>query len=267
MQTVSSFRLAQLRDALVPAVRAAGRLVEALRAQGPRVDRKADDSPVTEADRAAEALLCDAIRALEPDAVIVGEEGVADGRVPPPAETFWLIDPLDGTRDFVAGRDGYTVNVALVHAGAPLLGLVGHPPSARLWAGGAGLGAFAEDAGGQRKAIRARPLGDRPRLLVSHSHLDRRTRAWAEAVPQAGRTAAGSSIKFCLLAAGEADAYPRYGPTSEWDTAAGDALLRGAGGITLGEGGRPLCYGKPGWRNGPFLALGDPSASLRLPPF
>jgi 3'(2'), 5'-bisphosphate nucleotidase len=259
--------LARLLEALVAPMRAAGRLIEAVRAQGATVVHKADDSPVTEADRAAEELLRAALLRLEPDAPIVGEEGVAQGDAPAPARRFWLIDPLDGTRDFIAGGDGYTVNVALVEDGAPRLGLVLHPPTGRLWAGGRGRGACAEPEGGPRAAIAARALHDPPRLLLSHSHLDARTRAWAEAVPGAERLQAGSSIKFCLLASGEADAYPRYGPTSEWDTAAGDAVLRGAGGVTLGADGRPLSYGKAGWANGPFLALGDPLAAVRLPAF
>lgn len=258
---------ARLLEALVPAVRAAGQLIEAVKQEGIIGRTKADSSPVTAADEGAEALLRAAIGALEPDAVIVGEEGVAAGDTPAAASRFWLLDPLDGTRDFIAGRDGYTVNAGLIEAGAPVLGLVLHPPTGRLWAGGPGLGAFLEPAeGAPRTALRPRPLAEPPTLLLSHSHLDPATRAWAESVPGAVRRAAGSSIKFCHLAAGLADAYPRFGLTFEWDTAAGDAILRGAGGITLGPGGAPLAYGKPDWRNGPFLALADPAAAARLPP-
>jgi len=258
--------LARLIEALVPAMRAAAARIEEVRRSGDfAAENKPDSSPVTAADRDAEAILRAAIRAAAPEAVIVGEEGVADGDMPAPAPAFWLLDPLDGTRDFLAGRDGYTVNAGLVVAGAPVLGLVGHPPSGRLWAGASGLGAFLEPEGEARVPLRPRPFADPPVLLLSHSHLDAETRAWAEAVPGAVQATAGSSIKFCLLAAGEADAYPRYGLTFEWDTAAADAILRAAGGITLGRGGRPLAYGKDGYRNGPFLALADPAAAGRLP--
>ncbi|WP_194743303.1 3'(2'),5'-bisphosphate nucleotidase CysQ [Thermaurantiacus tibetensis] len=255
------------RRQLEAAMRAAGHAIEAMKAAGLEARDKADRSPVTEADEAAERILEAAVRALEPDATIVGEEAASAGRMPPPSGRFWLIDPLDGTRDFLAGRDGYTVNLGLVVAGAPVFGLVLHPPSGRLWGGAQGEGAWRLDRDGTRTPIRTRPLPDAPALLVSHAHLDARTRAWVESVPGATRTDAGSSIKFCLLAEGAADAYPRFGPTMEWDTAAGDAVLRAAGGLTLGEDGQPFRYGKPGYRNGPFLALADPRATGRLPAF
>lgn len=248
-------------------MRDAGTAIEQLKAAGLEARDKADASPVTDADEAAERILEAAVRALEPDATIVGEEAASAGHLPPPSGRFWLIDPLDGTRDFLAGRDGYTVNLALVVEGAPVFGLVLHPPTARLWEGAAGEGAWRLDRNGSRTRLRTRPLPDAPALVVSHSHLDERTKAWAEAVPGATRTNAGSSIKFCLLAEGAADAYPRFGPTMEWDTAAGDAVLRAAGGVTLGGDGRAFGYGKPGYRNGPFLALGDPRATARLPAF
>jgi 3'(2'), 5'-bisphosphate nucleotidase len=119
-----------------------------------------------------------------------------------------------------------------------------------------------------RQAIRTRPYpGVAPRVVTSRSHLDSETKAWCEACPGADTHPSGSSLKFCLLAEGAADAYPRFGPTSEWDTAAADAILRAAGGVTLGGDGQPLAYGKPRYLNGPFLAVGDPSAPGRLPPF
>lgn len=267
MHAPASPDLSRHLEVLAPAVRAAGRLIEKVKTNGIVEITKADESPVTEADRGAEALLRAAIRDAMPDAVIVGEEGVAEGDIPEPGPCFWLLDPLDGTRDFIAGRDGYTVNAGLVIDGAPALGFVLHPPTGRLWAGGPGLGAWFEPEGGGRTMLATRPLARPPVLMLSHSHLDARTRAWADAVPDAIQSSAGSSIKFCHLAAGEADAYPRYGTTFEWDTAAADAVLRGAGGITLAAGGAPLAYGKPGYRNGPFLALGDPAAAALLPAF
>jgi len=258
---------ARLLERLAPALRAAGELIEQLKAEGTAERRKADRSPVTEADEAAERLLTAAIRALDPDAPIVGEEASAAGGdgAAAGAARFWLIDPLDGTRAYVAGRDDYSVNVALVEAGVPTLGLVLHPPSATLWTGSAGLGAWVE-RGGARVGLRTRPLADPPLLLTSHSHLDAQTKAWCAGVAGAVIEASGSSLKFCRLAEGLADAYPRFGETSEWDTAAADAILRAAGGITLAANGAPLAYGKPGGRNGPFLALGDPESAARLPP-
>lgn len=259
---------AELLEALSPALRAAGALIEELKAKGLVQRDKADKSPVTEADEAAEALLAAAIRALEPDAVIVGEEAVAGGIIPDIAPRFWLVDPLDGTRDFIGGGPDYSVNVGLVEDGVPVLGLVLHPPSATLWTGARGLGAWKESPAEARHAIRTRPLPPTaPRIVTSRSHLDEQTRAWAAACPGADTHPSGSSLKFCLLAEGAADAYPRFGPTCEWDTAAADAILRAAGGTTLGPDGAALGYGKARYLNGAFLALGDPAAPAHLPAF
>jgi 3'(2'), 5'-bisphosphate nucleotidase len=257
---------ARLLEALTPAVLQAGQLIERLKAAGIAGRAKADRTPVTEADEAAETLLAAAIREAEPDAIIVGEEACAAGDEPDPTARFWLIDPLDGTRDFVEGRADYSVNVGLVVEGRPVLGLVLHPPSTTLWTGAEGLGAW-KDAGGIRTAIRARPIATPPVIVTSRSHLDDRTRAWAAAVPNAELRPSGSSLKLCLLADGTADLYPRFGPTCEWDTGAADAILRAAGGTTLGLDQHPLAYGKPSYRNTSFLALADPTAAQGLPRF
>lgn len=259
---------AELLEQLSAPLREAGALIEAIKAKGIVQRDKADKSPVTEADEAAEALLTAAIRAIDPEAVIVGEEAVAAGHMPDADTRFWLIDPLDGTRDFVGGGLDYSVNVGLVEDGVPTLGLVLHPPSATLWTGAGGLGAWKESPAEARHAIRARSRpADSPCIVTSRSHLDEQTRAWAAACAGADTKASGSSLKFCLLAEGAADAYPRFGPTSEWDTAAADAILRAAGGLTLGEDGHALAYGKPRYLNGAFLALGDPAARSTFPPF
>jgi 3'(2'), 5'-bisphosphate nucleotidase len=262
---------ARLLERLSDAVREAGTLIEKLKGDGcTQEDRrrdKSDTSPVTEADEAAEALLESAIRALDPEAVIVGEEASAAGIQPGAGARFWLIDPLDGTKDFVGGGSDYSVNVGLVEAGVPTLGLVLHPPSGTLWTGATGLGAWKEAPGAARHEIRTRPLAAAPLVVTSRSHLDEKTRAWVASIEGAEPRASGSSLKFCLLAEGEADAYPRYGPTMEWDTAAADAILRAAGGTTLAASGEALGYGKPGYRNPGFLGLGDPTAAGRLPPF
>ncbi len=259
---------AELLEVLAPAVREAGQLIERLKASGLVQRTKADKSPVTEADEAAERLLDAAIRKLDPEAVIVGEEAVSAGILPDATARFWLIDPLDGTRDFMNGGSDYSVNVGLIENGVPTLGLVLHPPTATLWTGAGGLGAWKEAPDLARTAIRTRPYpGAAPRIVTSRSHLDDRTRAWCEACTAADTHPSGSSLKFCLLAEGTADAYPRFGPTSEWDTAAADAILRAAGGMTLGGDGKPLGYGKPRYLNGPFLAVADQTAPPKLPPF
>jgi 3'(2'), 5'-bisphosphate nucleotidase len=255
----------RLIDALAPAVREAGALIERIRAAGVVARDKADASPVTEADEAAERLLTAAIAAADPGTVIVGEEASAAGHQPEPSARFWLIDPLDGTRDFIAGGPDYSVNVALIDGGVPVLGLVLAPRDGTLWAGTSGVGAFREREG-RREAIATRALGTRPVVVTSRSHLDDATRAYAAAIPNADTRPSGSSLKFCLLAEGSADVYPRFGPTREWDTAAGDAVLRAAGGTTRHPEGHPFAYGKPGFLNGAFLALGDPLALGRLPP-
>ncbi len=263
-----SLALARLLERLTPAMREAAALIERMRADGSAPRRqKADRSPVTDADDAAEAVLTAAIRHLDTEGVIVGEEAASAGRTPGAAARMWLIDPLDGTASFVRGGQDYTVNVGLIEDRRPVLGLVLHPPSGTLWTGAEGLGAWRQVRDGHREAIRTRSCATPVRCLVSHSHLDQPTKAWIESIPGAEAKPSGSSMKFCLLAEGAGDAYPRCGPTSEWDTAAADAVLRAAGGITLAADGLPLAYGKPDHANGPFLALGDRQASRRLPPF
>ncbi len=257
---------AALLDALVPAVRAAGVLIEAVRMQGFETRDKADDSPVTEADEAAEVLLTAAIRAID-DAPIVGEEAHAGGHRPDPCARFWLIDPLDGTRDFIAGRAGYSVNVALIERGAPVLGLVLSPRDGVLWAGAAGLGAFRQaSADAPRLPVAVQPMRPLPVVVVSHSHLDPATRDWVTSLGACVLEPAGSSLKFCRVAEGSADVYPRYGPTMEWDTAAGHAVLLAAGGAMRSPDGAPFAYAKQGYFNGPFLAVGDSAAFAALPP-
>ena len=255
----------RLIEALAPAVRAAGELIERVRLAGIVARDKADLSPVTEADEAAEHLLTAAIAAADPGALIVGEEACAAGIKPDPAARFWLIDPLDGTRDFSAGGPDYSVNVALIEGGVPVLGLVLAPRDGTLWAGAAGAGAFREREG-RREAIATRAFAATPIVVTSRSHLDEATRLYCAGIPGADTRPSGSSLKFCLLAEGSADVYPRFGPTSEWDTAAGDAVLRAAGGATRHPDGRAFLYGKPEFLNGAFLAVGDSSAFERLPP-
>ncbi len=231
---------------------------------------KNDKSPVSDADEQAEALLLAELRRLYPQLPVIAEESAARGETPRHEGAFLLVDPLDGTREFIARRKEFTVNVALVENGAPCAGAIYAPALGELWLGGAG--AFAVSvAPGAPLPPRAewRPLRTRPRpgggmtALMSRSHLDDETRDFVARHGIADALQAGSSLKFCRIAEGVADVYPRFGPTMEWDTAAGDAILRAAGGVTVAPGGGPFLYGKTaqGYRNGPFIAWGDPAAS------
>ena len=270
--TVSPDALADraLAEALAPAVRRAGERIITCRAAGLFVETKADASPVTEADRQAEEIILAALAQLVPGAPIIAEEEVAGGNIPEVGAEFLLVDALDGTRDFLKGGDDFTVNVGLVRDGVPALGVVGAPARARLWAGIAGLGAFAVDAGGAWRPIHVRAAHAGPfDIIASRSHRTPETDAFIARFPGARIVSVGSSLKFCAVAEGAADFYPRLGPTSQWDTAAGDAVLRAAGGRVVTLDGEPLRYGPgnaPGaaaFLNPWFVAAGgmDPFAA------
>jgi 3'(2'), 5'-bisphosphate nucleotidase len=252
------------------ATRAGAIAMEVLAA--PRLDArlKTDASPVCEADERIEAFVLERLAALVPGLPIVAEEQAAKGAVPPGAGAFLLVDPLDGTREFLARSGDFTVNIALVIAGAPRAGAVFAPALGELWF--AGREAFAANAAPGAPApprenwrrLKTRPLpASGPVALVSRSHLDEETRAFLAKLGAVETREIGSSIKFCRLAEGVADLYPRFGPTMEWDTAAGDAVLRAAGGGVIDPAGAPLLYGKAAqnYRNGPFIAFGDPAAA------
>jgi 3'(2'), 5'-bisphosphate nucleotidase len=221
------------------------------------VARKADRSPVTVADEQAEAVIVAALRALDVATPIVAEEAVARCGAPAVGARFWLVDPLDGTREFAARNGEFTVNIALIESGIPVLGVVHAPVPDCLYAGAAGHGAWLVEQG-RRRAIRCRAVPSAGLTVAcSRSHGDEAAlAAWLRGRTVAGRIAAGSSLKFGLLAAGQADVYPRFGRTMEWDTAAGQAVLRAAGGTVRGLGGEPLHYGKPGFENPHFIASG-----------
>lgn len=246
-----------LLDRLLPIVRDAGELIMTIYRSDFSVRGKADQSPVTEADERAEALILPALAALLPGTPIVAEEAVAAGKVPAVAERFWLVDPLDGTKEFISRNGEFTVNIALIENGAPTLGVVLAPALGRLFAGAVGHGAFVEDADGRRPiAVRAVPEAGLT-VVASRSHGD----AAALDAFLAGRKVAelrgaGSSLKICLIAAGEADLYPRLGRTMEWDIAAGHAVLAAAGGQLTRIDGTPLRYGKPDFANPHFVAAG-----------
>jgi 3'(2'), 5'-bisphosphate nucleotidase len=245
-------------DRVIPIARAAGAIVMEVYATAFAVSGKLDDSPVTEADRRAEVLLEAALARIAPGLPIVSEEAACSGRVPAVAERFWLVDPLDGTREFIARNGEFTVNIALVERGHAQLGVVLAPATGRLFAAVVGAGAFVEDQAGRRTPLGCRRVPAAGLTVVSsRSHGDDAALdAYLAGRVVAARKGVGSSLKFCLVAAGEADLYPRFGRTMEWDTAAGHAVLCAAGGRVEGLDGVELGYGKPGLVNPPFVATG-----------
>ena len=247
-----------LLDRVIPIARAAGAIVMEVYATEFKVEGKGDASPVTEADHRAEALVLPALARITPGLQVVSEEAASAGRIPVVAERFWLVDPLDGTREFVNRNGEFTVNIALVERDTPVLGVVLAPASGRLFAGAAGAGAFVEDESGRRQAITCRRIPATGLTVVSsRSHGDvEALDAYLAGRVVASHITAGSSLKFCLVAGGEADLYPRFGRTMEWDTAAGHAILRAAGGRVTDLNGAELRYGKPDFANPHFVATG-----------
>lgn len=246
---------------------AAGRKVMAVFHAGCAVERKDDASPVTEADRASEIVILEGLRAVLPHIPCVAEEEAAAGILPGELGTaFFLVDPLDGTKEFVNRKTDFTVNIALVRDGVPEIGVVFAPCSRRFFSGRPGRAELLEldehDGIVSRRRIAAREGITPLTIVASRSHRTPETDAFIRTVEAAEIVSVGSSLKFCLLAVGEADLYPRFGRTMEWDTAAGDAILRAAGGETVTLDGRPLVYGKRGqptdvdFANPSFIARG-----------
>ncbi|MEM9318704.1 MAG: 3'(2'),5'-bisphosphate nucleotidase CysQ [Pseudomonadota bacterium] len=234
------------------------------------VDAKADASPVTDADRAADALISQGLKAEFPDITLVTEEqSHSHSEV---ADVFIIVDPLDGTKEFIQRRGDFTVNIALVENGVPTRGVVFAPAKSRLFytdAAGQSVeetGPFlAESAGATAPITVSAPDSGALRVVASKSHRDKATDDYISKYATADLKSAGSSLKFCLVATGEADFYPRLGPTMEWDTAAGDAVLRGAGGqVVTFEDHQTFTYGKPDYRNGSFIATA-PGVDLKVP--
>lgn len=222
-------------------------------------DTKADRSPVTAADLAAEEIIEAELTKLAPDIPLVAEEAASQGRLPDVSNgRFWLVDPLDGTREFLSRNDEFTVNIALVVDAVPVLGVVHAPALALTYTGAREFGATRIRNGRPPEPVIVRPAPQvGVTIVASRRHgdpeaIDRLLRGH----PVADRKTAGSSLKFCLVASGEADIYPRFGRTMEWDTAAGHAVLVAAGGQVTDAQGAPLAYGKPGFENPPFIGWG-----------
>jgi 3'(2'), 5'-bisphosphate nucleotidase len=246
-----------IEEIRVAALRASAAILEVY-AEDFTVERKADASPVTRADRLAEAIILEALRGVTPEIAVVAEELAEASGLPAAApERFWLVDPLDGTKEFIARNGEFTVNIALIERGRPALGVV-HAPALAVTYWAAGGRAFRRRGSGPAEPIAARPVPAEGAVVVhSRSHADETALAgYIATLPKAERRISGSSLKFCLLASGEADIYPRFGPTMEWDTAAGQAVLEAAGGHVATRDGAPLGYGKPGFRNPDFIARG-----------
>jgi 3'(2'), 5'-bisphosphate nucleotidase len=263
----------EIFEAIVAAAIEAGKVVHDIYRSGFDVQSKADASPVTDADNAAEAVILKALRAVAPHIPIIAEEEVAAGRVPAIGHEFFLVDPLDGTKEFIQKRGDFTVNIALIRDRSPVLGVVYAPARSNLFAGDVtAKTAFRSDQNtdsadiAPRRPIKVRSAPSEGIVAVSsRSHSTPETDAYLDQFTVADRVSVGSSLKFCLVATGEADLYPRLGPTMEWDTAAGHAVLAAAGGAVWAPGGVPLLYAKPTFRNSYFIASGPtvpPSLSL-----
>lgn len=228
------------------------------------IEQKEDRSPLTAADLASHRCIVAGLQALTPDVPVLSEESsqldIAGRRA---WKTFWLVDPLDGTREFIKRNGEFTVNIALVDDGVATFGVIQQPVTGSLWHGAPGHGAFrrapGQDGRAADSAIHVRSPAHAPlRIAASRSHRDGRTQALLDALPGSEVVGCGSSLKFCRIAEGGIDLYPRFGPTSEWDTAAGQAILEAAGGAVLDPRGRPFRYNqRDTLLNGDFLAFGD----------
>ncbi|MBL8697134.1 MAG: 3'(2'),5'-bisphosphate nucleotidase CysQ [Alphaproteobacteria bacterium] len=253
-----------LIDPVIALARAAAKAALVHYGPRPNARSKDDGSPVTDADEASEALIVAGLRELTPEIAVVSEEEMAAGRAPfaggggAVPSLFWLVDPLDGTREFVARNGEFSINIGLVRDGRPVFGVLLAPIGGHGWAAAGPGRAIAFTPDGTKRSIRVRtPPASGLVVLSSRSHGDDAALdAYLDGRPIAARRRLGSALKFGALAAGEADLYPRFGPTSEWDTCAGHAILEAAGGRVETAGGQPLRYGKPGFRNPDFIARG-----------
>lgn len=249
---------ARLADRFAAIAQEAGARIMAIYGSA-TAEAKADGSPLTQADLAAHDAIIGGLASACPDLPVISEEDAERLDAPPPG-AFILVDPLDGTREFLSGNGEFTVNIALVEDGAPVAGVVFAPALGKLWSGALGAGARVRDpAATADRSITVRcPAAEGLVAVASRSHRDAATEAFLAGLSVAGLRSVGSSLKFCLVAEGEADVYPRFGPTMEWDTAAGQAVLEAAGGRVITPEGAPFRYGKAGaaWRNGAFVAWG-----------
>ena len=256
-----------LRDGVIAIARAAALEILAVYQGAFDVEHKDDHSPLTAADLAAHRCIVAGLHALTPDIPVLSEESesidIAERRS---WVRYWLVDPLDGTREFVKRNGEFTVNIALIESGVATFGVIQQPVSNGCWHGTLHAGAYRRE-GDIDAAIHVRKPATAPlRIAASRSHRDSRTQALLDALDDSEAIACGSSLKFCRIAEGVLDLYPRFGPTSEWDTAAGQAILEAAGGAVLDPRGRPFRYNqRDTLLNGDFIAFGDVALYDRLP--
>ncbi|WP_242111614.1 3'(2'),5'-bisphosphate nucleotidase CysQ [Luteimonas aquatica] len=250
-----------LREGVIALARQAAAAILAIYDTAFDVEHKADNSPLTAADLAAHRCIVEGLERLTPDIPVLSEESAEDvaSATRRGWASLWLVDPLDGTREFVKRNGEFTVNIALVREGEPVFGVIQAPVTGQLWHGDRARGAFRRDEGAGDVRLRTRRPARAPlRVAASRSHRDARSDALMARIGEVEAVALGSSLKFCRLAEGGMDVYPRFGPTSEWDTAAGQAILEAAGGCVIDPRGRPLRYNqRDTLLNGDFVALGD----------
>ncbi|MXV44771.1 3'(2'),5'-bisphosphate nucleotidase CysQ [Saccharibacter sp. 17.LH.SD] len=241
----------------VEVVAEAAEIVRSIRHKGFETAIKADSSPVTEADQASEKHILQRLRKACPDIAAIAEEENAAGVQIQPGDTYWLIDPLDGTKGFAKGGDDFAINIGLIHNHRPVLGAVALPAFFQIYGGGKGLGAFRRDPDGQHIIHTSPPPSDGLRVLASSHHgSEVLLQRWLSGRSIRSIQRMGSAAKLVRVAEGNADFYPRFGPTMEWDTAAPHAILEEAGGCLYDENGHVMRYGKKGWKNPPFYCTG-----------
>jgi 3'(2'), 5'-bisphosphate nucleotidase len=256
---------AALMDTLTAITVRAATAILSVRAN-PGTRAKADGSPVTVADEAAEAVILAGLAQATPALTVVSEEQATHHTPVVAGASYALVDPLDGTKEFIAGLDEYTINIAIVAGDVPILGIVAAPALGLIWRGIVGVGAerIAIDGETGPAIIRTRaPPSTELVAAVSRSHLEARTQAFLAGLPRVTQLSCGSALKFCRLAEGAADVYPRLAPTREWDVAAGHAVLVAAGGTVLTPDGAPLHYGNAEFHVAGFIAWGDPGTAVR----
>ncbi len=270
MPVIDAHSAAVLMDSLTELVAKAGAAVLSVNRGPMMIGGKIDGSPVTDADLASDRVIAEGLAQLRPDIPVLSEERVHLA-TPPYSGSLFVIDPLDGTKEFIAGRDEYTVNLAIVTDGVPLLGIIGAPALGLIWRGIVGRGAerLTSDGNAYRTAVpiqtRRLPARGEPwTVAVSRSHGDARTEAFIAARPGAVRQMLGSAVKFGRVAEGGADIYPRLSPTCEWDVAAGHAIVSAAGGRITDAHGAALQFGRgrDGFIVPEFIAWGDPAAAV-----
>jgi len=249
--------MARLLDQVEQIAFAAGAAIMQVYAGKFEVQQKADESPVTAADLAANRVIMQCLTELEPVLPVLSEESVESFSGPDVQGRYWLVDPLDGTKEFIKRNDEFSVNIALIEQGRPVLGVVHAPALHATWLAAEGVGAFRLDSAGERQPIRVavhRP-GTPWRVLASRSHLGTHTLEWMEALGDFTLVRMGCSIKLCMVAEGSADLYPRLGPTSLWDTGAAHAIVNMAGGCLKTPEGEEVSYGQPEHTLNPWFVV------------